>query len=280
MEKFKILITGKNQPLVDELKKDISATHSIMSCSFTFSDIENHLNMVSPGLLIICLQSELMDDIITLDNVSKITKKENIKTFIAGTKDDCEYYNDNIDIKPDKAFHAPVSVDDMISEIEAVSAEKDDDFDITSIMGADGHLDMQKVVNYEYVQAKPQVDPLVRRRVLVIDDSPIMLRLIKEQLSWKYDVAVAVSGKIAYKYLESNSVSLILLDYDMPGESGPQVFVKLREDPKLKNVPIIFLTGVNDNALIKKALSLGPQGYLLKPVDNDRLMETVAKFIG
>lgn len=281
MEKLKILITGKNQPLTQALKNDISNDHSVMSVSFSLSDLTTHLEMVEPQLLIICLDSEGMDDIIVLDKITKIAKNKNISVFIAGSKEDCEYYNSNVDEKPIRSFFTPVSSDKLLSAIGEISMEKPmDDFDFRSLMGRDGHLDMDKVSNIDYIQNASKEQPLTRRRILVIDDSPIMLRLIKEQLIFKYDVAVAVSGKIAYKFLDKTSVNLILLDYDMPGESGTEVFKKLKENPKLKNVPIIFLTGVNDQAMITKALLLGPQGYLLKPVDNEKLLDTVQKYIG
>ena len=64
-----------------------------------------------------------------------------------------------------------------------------------------------------------------RKHVLVIDDDPIMLKVVKEHLHENYDVATAISGKIAYKFLESKSTDIILLDYEMPGEDGPDVLI-------------------------------------------------------
>ncbi len=278
MEKLKILITGKNQALIEELFSVISAEHSIMTASFSSFDISNHLEMIHPDLFIVCLQGETMEDIITLDNVCKITKILNTPTFIAGSQEDCDYYNDNVSVKAAKAFIAPVSIDELKSELANI--KKEDEINVSDYLDKNGHVDFGKVVNYEYIENAKKADPLTRRRILVIDDSPIMLRLIKEQLSWKYDVAIAISGKVAYKYLEDNAVSLILLDYDMPGESGTEVFKKLKANPKLHGIPIIFLTGVNDRDLISRALSLGPQGYLLKPVDKEKLLNSVEQFIG
>ena len=114
--------------------------------------------------------------------------------------------------------------------------------------------------------------------MLVIDDDPMMLKIVKDHLHEHFDVATAISGKIAYKFLEKKKTDIILLDYEMPEENGPAVFFKLRQNPALSRVPIIFLTGVADRAKIREVLSLKPQGYLLKPIDKEKLLGTLDKF--
>ena len=66
----------------------------------------------------------------------------------------------------------------------------------------------------------------------------------------------------------------------MPGEDGPEVMINLRRRPELATTPIVFLTGVSDKAKITAALSLSPQGYILKPIDKDKLIGTIEKFVG
>ena len=119
-----------------------------------------------------------------------------------------------------------------------------------------------------------------RKHILVIDDDPRMLKMMKEQLHQDFEVATAVNGKVAMKFLESKHTDLILLDYEMPDEKGPDVLAKIRSNPSTKNVPVVFLTGVTERDKIQKALVHQPQGYLLKPIDRERLMETIAKVMG
>ena len=107
-----------------------------------------------------------------------------------------------------------------------------------------------------------------------------MLKSLKEQLHEKYDVATALTGKLGLKFLESKKVDLILLDYEMPNESGPEVLSKIRENSSLVDIPVLFLTGVTDREKIQNALSMKPQGYMLKPTNHEKLMETIASFIG
>ena len=119
----------------------------------------------------------------------------------------------------------------------------------------------------------------VRKHVLVIDDDPMMLKIVKDHLHDNYDVATAVSGKVAYKFLEKKKTDIILLDYEMPGENGPAVLKNLRQNPEIASIPVIFLTGVADRDKIREVLSLKPQGYLLKPIDKEKLLGTLDKFI-
>ena len=112
------------------------------------------------------------------------------------------------------------------------------------------------------------------KNILVVDDDPRVLRLIRIYLE-DYQVAVATSGRVAIKYLENKTVDLILLDYEMPGEDGVEVLKKLRANPKTKDIPVVFLTGVADKKRIQEVLKLNPQGYVLKPVLRNKLLKII-----
>ena len=117
-----------------------------------------------------------------------------------------------------------------------------------------------------------------RRHILVVDDDVRVLRLLKVHLQ-DYDVATAINGKLALKFLENKTTDLILLDYEMPGENGPEVLKKLRANGKIKDIPVIFLTGVADSEKIQEVLLMKPEGYLLKPINKVKLLETIKKFL-
>lgn len=106
-----------------------------------------------------------------------------------------------------------------------------------------------------------------------------MLKLVKEHLREQYDVATAPSGRIALKFLEKKQTDLILLDYQMPVEDGPAILEKLHANEATKDIPVIFLTGITERDKIQKALVQKSQGYLLKPIERDKLIEIIANFI-
>ncbi len=137
---------------------------------------------------------------------------------------------------------------------------------------------MNKLVSPEPEEDEEFTGP--KKHILIIDDDPLMLKIIKDHLHTRYDVGSAISGKVAYRFLEKRHTDLILLDYVMPEENGPTVLKHLRANEKTKNIPVVFLTGMQERGKIQEALSLKPQGYLLKPVDKKQLMGMVKSVIG
>ena len=111
--------------------------------------------------------------------------------------------------------------------------------------------------------------------VIVIDDDPLVLRTVHEYLKYDYDVHIARSGTGAYHYLDRNHVDLILIDFEMPGEKGDSVLRNIREIPTAAAAPAIFLTGVADPHTVAEILLSHPQGYLLKPVSKEKLIEKI-----
>lgn len=119
----------------------------------------------------------------------------------------------------------------------------------------------------------------VKRTILVIDDDRNILRLVKSALESQFNVTTMLNGDLIDKFFETKSVNLILLDYEMPGENGPSVFRRLRNMPNVKNTPIVFLTGVSERKKIEEVMSLKPQGYVLKPINMERLFAVIYKLI-
>lgn len=107
-----------------------------------------------------------------------------------------------------------------------------------------------------------------------------MLKLIKEHLHEDYDIATAINGKLALKFLEKKRTDLIFLDYEMPDMNGPQVLEKIRENQELSDIPVVFLTGISEREKIEKVLSMKPQGYVLKPIDREKLITTIKNVLG
>ncbi len=122
------------------------------------------------------------------------------------------------------------------------------------------------------------VDDSMRKKILIIDDDGAMLRMMKTWLSVKYRVYMASSGKIALTFLAQNSVDMILLDYEMPNMNGPEVLKEIRENPQLKDLPVIFLTAKDDKESVMKVVNLKPEKYLLKSMPKEKLTGAIDDF--
>ena len=111
----------------------------------------------------------------------------------------------------------------------------------------------------------------LKKNILIVDDDLDYMHMIREWLKGKYKVSMVNSGTQAITWLAKNQVDLILLDYEMPVTTGPQVLEMLRSEPDTKDIPVMFLTGKSDRDSIMKVLDLKPTGYLLKSIKRDEL---------
>ncbi|MCH5264908.1 MAG: response regulator [Lachnospiraceae bacterium] len=117
------------------------------------------------------------------------------------------------------------------------------------------------------------------KSILLIDDSMIQLRILQGLLQNKYETIMATSGMEGLAIAKRELPDLILLDYDMPIMSGKETFRQLQEQDETKNIPVVFLTGVDGRKKVEEVLIHRPQGYLLKPVQQSRLLETVERVL-
>ena len=119
-----------------------------------------------------------------------------------------------------------------------------------------------------------------RKRVLVVDDDPIMLKTIKTFLEDLYDVRVVPSGTKAVASMGKFKPDMVLLDYEMPVCDGRQTLEMIRSEEEFTRIPVVFLTGVSDRAHIEQVLALKPQGYLLKPPVKETILNKLKDVLG
>jgi response regulator RpfG family c-di-GMP phosphodiesterase len=103
--------------------------------------------------------------------------------------------------------------------------------------------------------------------ILVVDDTPDNLMLMAELLKDSYRVKAANSGEKALRLLQADPLpDLILLDIMMPGLSGHQVAQQLKDDPRTRDIPIIFLTAMAAMEDEIRGLEMGAVDYITKPI--------------
>ena len=117
-----------------------------------------------------------------------------------------------------------------------------------------------------------------QKTLLLVDDDAVMIRTLREGLSTSYKVLPANSGANALKILERAKPDLILLDYEMPGMSGPEVLAILRGNEATANIPVMFLTAKNDLASISLIEALKPDGHMLKTLPLREIKDIIQKF--
>lgn len=105
-----------------------------------------------------------------------------------------------------------------------------------------------------------------RARVLVVDDEPANLKVMREVLGDQYRLSFAKSGDAALALVEKELPKLILLDIMMPNMSGFEVCQRLKENPQTQHIPIIFVTALADESDEFKGFEIGAVDYITKPI--------------
>jgi DNA-binding NtrC family response regulator len=115
--------------------------------------------------------------------------------------------------------------------------------------------------------------------VLAIDDTPFVLSRIDDILGDKYDLRTSKTTLQGFAILNREDVDLLLLDVEMPGMSGPEFFQYVK-DHHLNQPKVIFITSHSDLNTVKAALKLGAAGYIVKPIQPEKLLEEVRRVLG
>ncbi len=118
-----------------------------------------------------------------------------------------------------------------------------------------------------------------KKRILIVDDDPTMLRAMQQLLASKYLTLMVNSGADALKLLDFEKVDLILLDYEMPEMNGPEVLAEIGKRPQLRDIPVMFLTAKDDRESVLTAAAYRPVKYLLKNMPAAEIIETIEQFL-
>lgn len=106
-----------------------------------------------------------------------------------------------------------------------------------------------------------------RQKILVVDDLRVNTMMLKKLLEPEWEVQIALSGPEALKCAaETPQPDLILLDCRMPDMDGHEVCRRLKQNPECQNIPVIFITAIEDWNNEAQGLELGAVDYITKPV--------------
>ena len=221
-----------------------NAGYDVMSIELKAETVRAYADGSDAAVLF--LGAALLDSEETLKTVNELFGVPDKLLFLIGTKDEL--------IRCEKIFPEG-----------AVSATFGKPLDIKKFIAI-----MDRLTNTSDLRGK--------KRILLVDDDSDYLKMVKGWLTNRYRVSVVSSGMQAVTYLANNKPDLILLDYSMPVTSGPQVLEMIRSESGTAHIPVIFLTGKDDSQSVKRVLELKPDGYILKNIDRDSLLERLDEF--
>lgn len=285
--KRKILLSGSNRTLMNDFFTQMEFTFECMITSERWDDAQCHIKYFQPDVMVFCLWKETKGVLNNAARLKFLLADKDIPVVIIGDKQDCVDFKKAAPGMAQEELYRPIPVKEIEKRLldfldmrdrqkriveEAMKtaeerAKKEEPEDFSEFL-----FDIPEMPIPETMMPEEPEGP---KHILIVDDDASMLRMMKNYLSEEYQVATAISGKVALKFLETKRTDLVLLDYEMPGENGADVLAEIRSNPELKNLPVIFLTGVTDREKIEQVLSNNIQGYLLKPINVERLSDTI-----
>jgi CheY-like chemotaxis protein len=115
--------------------------------------------------------------------------------------------------------------------------------------------------------------------ILIVDDEPDVLEILGEQLALSgYVVVHASDGIDALSCLYATPPTLVLLDVAMPRMNGIDVIAQIRNERRLRDIPVLAMSGRDE--LLHKALAAGATDVLRKPLDREVLLQTLSRHLG
>jgi signal transduction histidine kinase/CheY-like chemotaxis protein len=124
-------------------------------------------------------------------------------------------------------------------------------------------------------------DGAVERKILLVEDNLANLHLIERILKRRPGIALipAMQGTLGLDLAREHHPELILLDLHLPDLSGVEVLHRLRADPKTRELPVVIVSADASPGRVRRLIDAGADGYLTKPIDMDRFLETVDTFL-
>ena len=121
---------------------------------------------------------------------------------------------------------------------------------------------------------------LMRARILVVEDNPLNLKLIRDVLEFEgFDVLTARSGEEGVAVASSGGADLVLMDLQLPGISGHEALLRIRSDPRCASVPVVAVTAFAMKNDIESAKEAGFDGYIAKPISVRALPKQLAAYL-
>lgn len=250
----KVFLIGKFNEFFREMNEFLSGHFNVQVCVDNANLIKEMIVLFKPDIIVISLV-EMEQQKISLFNRLKETYSH-IPMLCVGTEDGMKRFSMVLDKGTFKTLSTPISNDSLLEQMYELL-----------------HID------YDVESKIEKTTDSDRKCILLVDDSPMQLRVLNELLKKNYDVMMATSGPKALTLLGQRLPDLIFLDYDMPECDGRMTLQMIREIEEAKEIPVVFLTGINDGKHIRAVLDLHPDGYLLKPANSKMLNEALNKYL-
>ncbi len=252
----KVLLVGELSEIVRSLNECLEDDFQVQLCSEELTNVQAMVKIIKPDLIIICqIGVEEIDNAMFTWLQEKCSE---IPVLGITTSDGWKQCRDFYKSEQFDVLFRPVAKNELLKKCH-------------ELLGGyrSGQLE-RNVIDKRWQ----------KKKIMLVDDSALMLRSMKSMLEKHYDICLAKSGEQALKLIPQENPDLILLDYEMEGMDGKSTFEAMKEDEDMKWIPVVFLTSIADRKSIYDVLKSKPDGYILKPPDEERIFDTIEEILG
>ena len=252
----RVLLIGELNQTVSNINKYLETNFQTQVCMDNLELVKGMAKVFEPDMAIIYLVGVGELDKKILDYFE--TRRRMIPVLLIGTPEECKFFENYYEKEQFGYLTRPMTLTELGAKCSSVLQLKGEE---------------------EIVAVKEETAES-KKHILLVDDSGILLRSVKAMLIDQYEVSVATDGKKALERAKRRKPDLILLDYEMPVMDGKETLEEIRQDTELKDIPVVFLTSVANRDSFNSVLQYKPEGYLLKPIDQNRMFETIKGILG
>ena len=118
-----------------------------------------------------------------------------------------------------------------------------------------------------------------RKRIIIVDDNASYLSVVRTLLKQYYNTYPVSSGAKLFKIMEKFIPDMVLLDISMPEMDGFEVIKRMKENPRYKDIPVVFITSKDDEDSAAQGLALGALDYVTKPFYGPLLLRRISNLL-
>lgn len=281
--KYKVLISGRNNVLLVDFIQHTAEFFNSLSTSECLQDIFGHFKVFDPDVYICFVDHDFERTIGLIDKLKADSCYNGAVIVFVGDSETCSLIEKKTLFTADILICRPVTPDNLILRItrhfDDIAEAKERIKAKESARKTEAEAQQAAIEAKSAEAAAKETEAASnsdkKKHILIVDDDRTVLKMLKSALSDRYEITTMINGVMVDKLLETKKVDLIILDYEMPIETGADIFRRIKKNPKALHIPVCFLTGVTDREKILEVMSLKPHGYLLKPIDMDMLSATI-----
>lgn len=240
--KKRILIVDDDADALEITRHYLEPDYLVGTVSFGKLAID-YVNEYNTDLIIMDVVMPVMDGFQTLKELRALEKGKDIPVIFITGKSSRNIVLESISVGIDGYLVKPFSKEQLVEKTKEI---------LTRQMNAAG-----------------------KKTVLAIDDDVTYLKIINNSLKDSFNVVMINSTKLAMEYLDNHTPDVVILDYQMPLQSGTALLGYIRRLPKMKDAPVLMMAGMGDREAFMSYEDVKPDKYLIKPISKLDLMKAI-----